>query len=209
MGFILFLGTYGTIAILLGMALIVIAIGVIRNRSFKKKHDIFEKFAAEKGLGLAFHNPFNFRFYGNDPKNSIRIEPYRGLVSGNNSVKGTIFTLSLINPELKTLKIFKLHDDYPWLSNLLPIDNAIKIKYNLGENVHIQTNDMLFSSFILSQDIIIDLGVLFNRIDAGVMYIYGDELGCIIPYFVYEEDMYNTWSKALDLLLNVKAELQI
>ncbi|MEM6631754.1 MAG: hypothetical protein AAF694_18915 [Bacteroidota bacterium] len=191
------------------MALIVIAIGVSRNRSFKKKHDLFQKFAEENSLGLAFHNPFNFRFYGNDPKNTVRIEPYRGLVSGSNSVKGTIFTLSLINPELKTLKIFKLHEEYPWLSNLLPIDNAIQIKNNLGEKVQIQTNDMLFSSFLLSQDIIIDLGVLFNRIDAGVIYIYGDELGCIIPYFVYEEGMYNTWGKVLDLLLNLKAELQV
>ncbi len=195
-------------AILIGMTLLVIGIGVTRNYNFKKKHDVFLRFAEDMSLGLSFHNPFNFTFFGKDPKNSIRIEPYRGLVNSQNSVKGVNFSLSIINPELKALKIVKPHDNYTWLTSIMPIDQALKIGHNLGEKVMMHTNDMLFSSYVLSQDIIIDLGVLFNRVEAGVVYIYGDKLGCIIPHFVFEDQMYDTWGKIVKLLFDLKTELQ-
>ena len=203
------MGTFWTLVILVSMTLLVIGIGVIRNFNFKKKHDIFIRFAEKKGLGLSFHNPFNFTFFGKDPKNSLRIEPYRGLIAAQNSVKGVIFSLPIINPEMKALKIVKPHESYTWLTGIMPIDNALKIGHDLGQQVVMHTNDMLFSSYMLSQDIIIDLGVLFNRVEAGIVYVYGDKLGCIIPHFVYEDDMYDTWEKVVELLFNLKAELQV
>jgi len=203
------IATYWTVSILLGMALIVVIIGILRNRSFKRKHDLFQKFADSHALGLAFQNPFHFTFFGNNNTLAYRIEPYRGLMGSGGAIKGAIFTLPLINPELKALKISKSHPEYPWIDSILPIDDPIKVGHVLGEGISITANDMVFTSFILTQDIIIDLGVLFNRVDAGVVFIYGDQLGCIIPHMLYEENMYETWEKALELLHSIKMELQV
>jgi len=209
MAYLLMHPTYLMFVFILLVALGAIATGMIRNRNFKKKQEIYQKFSQQNGLKLAFRNPKNFTLFGEYRGFSIRIEPYRELSQNPLSSKGVIFQLPLVNPHLKALRIVRKNEKYPWIQGFYPIDNPIQVNKQLGKDVTIQTNDMLFSSFILSEDLLIDLGVLFTRIDSGIIFIHNDMLGCIIPQYLYEKDMSTVWQLVIDLLCNMKDELMM
>jgi len=209
MSYVLMLPTSWMLVIIILLAIGTIAIGVIRNRRFKRKQDAYHTFADKNGLRVAFRNPHNFTIFGEYRGLSIRVEPHRGLIANPSSRKGVIFNLPLVNPNIKAIRIVKIGDKHPWINDLYPIDNPIFANKNLGDKVVIQSNDMLFSSFLLSDDVIIDLGILFNRIEAGIIFIYQDELGCVMPHFLFEPDMQATWQLVLDLLCDIKEELMM
>lgn len=189
------------------LALGAIATGILRNKRFRKKQNIYHQFTSKNHLKLAFRNPKNFTIYGEYRGFSIRVEPNRELKQNGNSSDGVIFQLPLVNPNLKAIRIVKKNNKYPWIQGLFPIDQVVAVKNTLGDEVIIQTNDMLFSSFLLSEDLLIDMGVLFTKLDAGIIFIHNDVLGCIIPHYIYENNMEEVWQRVMDILCDIKEEL--
>ena len=87
------------------------------------------------------------------------------------------------------------------------LDQPSFVRHDLGEWLQITTNDLLFASLILSDDIKISLYDTFNKIDAGLVYIEDEELAFIFPELLTDPEQVASIEKMIQLIVDIKDEL--
>jgi len=185
--------------------LAVFAIAIIRHRRFQKRQELHGRLAADMGLKFTFQYPHQYRVYGNYKGYPISVFPIELLRESKDKVKyASKISIPMVNPNRKSIRI---HPKGSELAQLIPIDQALKVKHPAQSWLSIDTNDFLFSSLILSDDIKISLGAFFQSLGKGIVYIQDDELACILPGLLQAEDQIAHYVSALDLLCEIKDEL--
>ena len=139
-------------------------IGMIRNRNFDKKEKLHQKLAQALGLSLSYQNQKDFTIYGYYRSYPLRIE---GISINSPELKKPFHavkcSISMVNPQLKILRIAKSHPEFELFENLVILDRPVHMPHNLGDWLDISTNDLMFGSILLSDDIKISLFEVFNH----------------------------------------------
>lgn len=197
-----FLGV-GVLVLIIATAFIV---GMIRNRNFQYRQELHETVARQTNLKLAYQSPQQYKMYGEYRGYPVKISSIELMKSSKEDVKFVSkIRIDMINPNRKSILISLPGAS---LTKLVPLDDPVKVKHNAQEWLDIYTNDMMFSSLLLSDDVKISVGAFFqSKEQNGVIYIYDDELACIFPELLLKSDQVNVYKKALDVLCDIKDEL--
>jgi len=183
-------------------------IGIIRNRNFSRKEKLHKRLASLLGLSLSYQSEDDFVIFGSHRDYRVRLESI-GLTDreNQNMIPALKWSIPMVNPQLKILRMAKDSDHFPQLKSVAHLDRPVKMAHDLGEFLSITTNDLMFGSILLSDDIKISLFELFNPIEAGLLYIDGEELGMISPELLIREELVEWHTKAVALLCDIKDEL--
>ena len=191
------------------IALAIIVIGIIRNRNFSRKEKLHQEFSKKNGLQLAYIHERQFNMYGNYRGYPVLIESFGySLPENKKKILPTIkFSIPITNPMRKCFKAEKGINVYPQLANLAPLDKGINVKHGMGEEISMTTNDMLFSSRILSEEVRISIFEAFKNQEGGVLFLQDENLSFATPLLLIQENTMKSWQKMLDLLCDIKDEL--
>ncbi|MEL7340083.1 MAG: hypothetical protein AAGM67_06320 [Bacteroidota bacterium] len=182
--------------------LIAILVGYRRHKRYGRWEKLHARFAKRRSLKHNFIHQDNFQFYGSYRDYKVQVKPEK-----IDERLFSRFCIEMINPNRKALRISRSNEAFPSLEKEAIIDHPFPIKHDIGEWLVMQTNDLLFSSLILSDDIRISLHEVFSKYEAALLYIYDEELVLLIPQTLeYEEDMIK-YEKALEILCDIKDEL--
>ncbi|RMG25753.1 MAG: hypothetical protein D6730_10340 [Bacteroidetes bacterium] len=182
-----------------------VAVGVIRNRRFQLNQQAHEDLARELGMKLAFESPRAYRIFGRYRGYEALIAPVEMPPAVRESVPlATKASLSMTNPNRKRLYVFPQQTP---LVALLPDDAAVKVTHPAQDWLEIRTDDLLFSSLILSEDVNISLGAFFQQHPRAILYLMDDELACILPGLIHKNVAVSTVIQAINLLCDLKDEL--
>lgn len=186
---------------------LVLGIGLYRHRRFIYREKLYTNFSKKSGLNLTYSSEKDFLLFGPYKGFDLRVEPFITPLKRltNKAVK---FSVNVNNPQLKSLRITNLPNEYQWMHYLAPVFDPV-IAHPLNSRLEIRSNDPGLTGYILSDDIQIDLVEIMNRIDAGILYIQGNILAFICPHFLFQHaDMPEVWAKIIHLLSDIKEELK-
>lgn len=177
-------------------------VGVIRHKRFNRWEKLHKRFAHRRNLQHNFQHFSRFHHYGSYREYQIEITPE--LID---KVWFTRFSIAMINPNRKALRIAKANEAFPSFKELAIIDHPFEIQHDLGDWLTMQTNDLIFSSLVLSDDIRISLHEALNALPAGLIFLYDESLSFLRPGMLDQEPDLLQFEKALDLLCDIKDEL--
>ncbi|MEO0469517.1 MAG: hypothetical protein AAF206_07855 [Bacteroidota bacterium] len=187
------------------LMLIALAIGMIRNRRFHLQEARHKKFAKKYDLNLAYMNEKDFTMFGNFRSYPITL---CNAEAGNpEAIQGVKIYIPMTNPSRKSIRIVRGDDKHPPLVQFAPFAHALRIPFDVAFSLRAETNDLVFSSLILSDDVRIGIYQLFNKIEAGILYLHDEELACFFPDFFVHNNMANLYHEAMELLADIKDEL--
>ena len=191
------------------IALAVIVTGIIRNRNFSRKEKLHQAFSNKNGLQLAYIHERQFNMYGNYRSYPVLIESFASSLPENRkkTFSAVRFSIPITNPMRKCFKAEKGIKAFPQLALLAPLDKGINVKHGVGDEISMTTNDMLFSSRILSEEVRISIFEAFKDQEAGVLYLQDENLSFATPVLLSNENASISWQKMLDLLCDIKDEL--
>jgi len=202
------MGTTGFIIVMSILAIASVTAAIIRNRNFRKKEKLHEGLGETYGLSLAYASERSFTLFGTYQEYSLRIEP----VELPNRSRETILealkiSIPMVNPQRKLFRAIKPLEELPHLDIIADLDQPSFVRHDLGEWLQITTNDLLFASLILSDDIKISLYDTFNKIDAGLVFIEDEELAFIFPELLTDSEQVVSIEKMIQLIVDIKDEL--
>lgn len=196
--------------IALGMGLTGLSLGIWawqRYRQRKKLENLHMGFARERGLKTAYLNPKDMQIYGHYREYPVQITA--DTLAHSSTVARNVLKVSLpmINPNRKCLRISVGGIDYPEFDRLVVLDRPIQVQHDLGDWLRMESNDIFFTSLILTDDIKISLYELFKEREALLLYIQDDELAMISPTLLFTASDQAFLGKQLDILCDIKDEL--
>lgn len=183
-----------------------VAVGVWRNRRYQTLKELHEAMAERLGLNLAFQFARNYRMFGK----------YRGYQASVFAIEikqdqatqpqyATKLQLEMKNPNQKCLRMYpKEENDFV---RLFPMEQASPVQHDASNWLTIDSNDLFLTSLILSEDVKISMGVFFKAQPDAIVYLQDDELACILPGLLEEPVQLEAYQTALDLLCDIKDEL--
>ncbi|MEL7530543.1 MAG: hypothetical protein AAFN10_04510 [Bacteroidota bacterium] len=196
------MGTTITFGIIIIVILTAIIVGYRRHRRYGRWEMLHQRFAKRRSLKVNFIHQDNFQFYGSYRDYKVVIKPEM-----IDEVLFSSFAIEMINPNRKALRIAKKSESAPTLDSKAVIDHPFKIKHDIGKWLIMETNDLVFSSLVLSDDIRISLHEIFSAHNAALLYIYDEELALLVPKTLDREEDIIPYEKALELLCDIKDEL--
>lgn len=194
-----------TTPILLGIAgLVVVGLiiwNIIHHRRFLKREAMYRELASDLTLHIAYTDYRDFTIFGKFRDYQVKIIPYDRL-PGYQMIQ---YLIPMVNPNLKWLKISKNPQQaMPVISHH---DKAMQVKHDIGGDISIETNDMIFSSLILSDNVKISIHDTFRDIEAGELFIEGDSMAFITPNPLRSEEDIRAGEKIINLMCDMKDEL--
>ena len=199
--------TFVAIAAVIVIGLTIAAIFI---RKYHLKEKIHQMLSDNFGMRGSFINEkrFQLRGWADDYKltiQSIRIPESEAAKEEGNAIK---FALPMVNPMRKCLRIVKEDAQHPEISNYIPLDKLLVVKHDMGDWLKINTNDLVFSSLVLSENARISVhDALKNLPHGAIMYIQDEELACIIPSLLKKEAQLEGFYKIVNALKDMKDEL--
>lgn len=181
----------------------------IRYVKWAKIEKLHQRLGSEHDLQVAYLNSKAFTIFGSFRNYSIHIEAIALSDLESKSILGVKCQLPMTNPNRKALRIAHLGSKSAYLNQLAVIDRPVVIKHGFGENIEVLTNDLLFSGIILSDDVKISLYEVLKEVDSALLYLYDTELVFIWPESLTEDSDLIHWSKVINLLCDMKDELNI
>lgn len=199
--------TWSLIPIFLVIALAII-VGIRRHRRFRINEQRHIQLARLLGLKRAYVSPSDFTLFGQFQGFDLRVEPQLVQTRGEQSYFEIVKTaIPMVNPNLKILAISKGIREVPAMQQLIQLDKPVHIPHQIGDWLSITTNDMFFSSIILTDDIKISIYKLFSRLDQGLLYIQDEELAFVLPGYITQDAQVNAIHLAAQLMVDIKEEL--
>lgn len=181
---------------------------LLQHFRYKRKARLHHQFADKVGLKLDYRNPQQFTFFGHYRDYPVRIQRLPGLAPGQKSSLSPIkFSITLNNPMRKCWVVEKPGDPSLSVQHWVVLNQSISIKHDLSEKLLISTNDMMLSARILSDNVKISVADTFRSLPAGLMYIQDEELVVLTQLGLQQEADLPLYKKMLDLLCDVKDEL--
>ena len=184
-----------------------IGFGVYRNLRFRRIQMLHNRIANDIGLKLVYADARNFTLFGDFRSYPVRMEPISLVSDTKNPHWGIKISIPMVNPTLKALRIAKSSPSYPYLEQVGKVFRPVEVPHKIADELRIETNDFMFCHLILSDDVKMDLVVLFKALEAGVVYLQDDELSCVLPDLIRDQPHLQIYHTALELLCNMKDEL--
>lgn len=186
-----------------------VAVGVARNRTFRRKELLHQRLARQLGIKVAYQSERDFDLFGTYQGYPLRIEavtlhPDRPGASPLLVVKAS---MPMVNPNLKSLRIAREQEEFPRLNRYRKLDRPIHLDHGIAPWLEITTNDPMFSGLILSEDVKISLFEAFNPLETGLVYLQDEELSFMMPYLLITEERVNQCIRMVDLLVEIKNQL--
>ena len=204
-----FMETYWFIIVAVLIAAGSIAIGVYRNRRFRAMELRHSGLAESLGLEIAFADPRQYAIFGNLRGYPIRIEPVNLAEPGSKTPAWhTKIHLQVQNPLRKMIRIARRSPGTPLLDRIVPLNRLDSLAHDLDPWMNLQTNDMMFASILLSDEVKISIHLAFRDCEAAVLYIEDDELAWVMPGLLADEAASRQLTLAADLLCDMKDELK-
>lgn len=187
-----------------------VAVWAVRSYQKRKKAErLHEDFAREHGLKMAYLQPEDVQIYGHYRDYPAKITT-ETLPHSSTELRTVLkVVLPMINPNRKCLRISVDSLDYPEFDRLVVLDRPIKVQHDLGEWLRMESNDLFFSSLILTDDIKISLYEIFKDRPAVLLYIQDDELALISPTLLRDRPDAVYIDKQLNVLCDIKDELNL
>ena len=185
-----------------------IGVGVFRNRRFKAKELLHLTLAESLGLELAFASPQQYSIFGHYNSYPVRIEGVNLARPGSKEAAWFTHTsIPMTNPLRKMIRVSKRHSGFEELESLVQVARPDSVSHDLSDELDIQTNDLMFASVILSENVKISLHQLFQQVPAGVLAIEDDSLFMTFPGLMTNEEQQQISSLAVQTLTDIKDEL--
>ncbi|MDX1909370.1 MAG: hypothetical protein SF053_20190 [Bacteroidia bacterium] len=179
-----------------------------RGQTFLQDEVRHQKLAQQLGVQLAWQSLREYTIFGTYRGYQIAIQPVIYPVAGMSRLwMGTRILLPMINPNRRALRISRHLVEHRVLERIAPLDKPLYFSHQIAPWLEITTNDMMFSSLILSEEIKITLYEVFSRLEAGVACIYDEELCFVMPGLIRHEEAADLCLRALNLLCDIKDEL--
>lgn len=190
------------------LTIVTIAIGMIRNRRFKALEDLHASLGKRLHLDIAYASPKSYTLFGTHREYPIKIQPINLALPGTNEPKWfTKVMIPMVNPVRKMLRISRRSPYFSELENLVHVARVDSVSHDLEPWLDIQTNDLMFSSIVLSENVKISIHQVFSQLVSGLLYIEDDELSIILPGPIgSEKDMELAYLGA-ETLCDMKDEL--
>ncbi len=205
----LFMETYWFIIVAVFIAAGSIAIGVTRNRRFRAIELRHSKLAGSLGLEVAFADPRQYAIFGSLRGYPIRIEPVNLAEPGSKQPAWhTKIHLQVQNPLRKMIRIARRSPHAHLLDRIVPLNRLDSLAHDLDPWMNLQTNDMMFASILLSDEVKISIHLAFRNTDAAILYIEDDELAWVMPGLLLDDTASQLLALAADLLCDMKDELK-
>ncbi|TAE56067.1 MAG: hypothetical protein EAZ89_05055 [Bacteroidetes bacterium] len=186
-----------------------VGVGFVRNRNFRRKEALHQALADAYHLQIAYANELNFTIFGQHREYPVQIDVARLHVRGKREARYCLkISLPMTNPNRKSLRISRRNPDWSEFDGLAVIDRPFVVRHGISNWLEILTNDMIFSSLILSEDIKITLFEVFNPLEAGLLCIHDEELSFYYPGLLDSQEQHIHSGKILELLCDIKDELK-
>ncbi len=183
-------------------------IGMVRRRNFDRKENLHKQLARRLGISLSYLNHKDFTLFGNYRGYNLRLEVVD--LSDRDKKEKRLYlkcAIPMINPQLKVLRIEKADPAFQEMDKLAILDRPVHMPHDIGDWLAISTNDMMFGSILLSDDLKISLFEVLKPAEAALLYIEGEELAFVSPQLILDENQIEYYQKATDLLADIKDEL--
>ena len=189
------------------LALGSIWVGFSRNRRFRRKENLHRELGRRHGLRLAYQSERDLTLFGTYRGYPLRIEAVPVRLNGEVVTTALQCSLPMVNPTRKALRIAKRSPALPAWDQVAVIDRPIHFRHDLGDWLEIQTNDFLFASRILSDNVKISLFEAFKPLEGAVLYVEDAALAFLSPQLMTTPEAQAQVQKAIDLLADMKDEL--
>lgn len=200
--------TFWFIILAVLLAGISITVGVVRNRRHQFKERLHQSVATALSLNLAYAAPRDYQIYGTHREYPIQIEAMNLARPGAKEPDWyTKISIPMVNPRRKMIRITRRNDAYEALERLVQVGKPTSVGHDLADWMDIQTNDLMFSSLILTENVKISLFQAFQPLAAGLCYIEDEELAFVMPGLLEAESQVQPCIHAASLLADIKDEL--
>ena len=179
-----------------------------QNRGGSKIQYQLDQFAKDKDIKLSYSRRDDFLMYGKYKAFDLQIYPWQP-PGFKPSRPYLFFSVRMHNPMLKAVQVIKANPAFPEFHSTYFEKLPINYKHDFGPSIEIYTNDIMFSSILFSEDVKIDLGLAFQKLEAAAWFISGDTMGFIKPQDWDHSKITLYWDEILDLLTSVKEELSV
>ncbi len=174
--------------------------GLLAIRSFQQKRKPFEFLAEKLGLELSYNSATEFMLrgrYRGYPVTALAVQ--EETKDGSQAILYKV-SIPMINPQEKMLLVYTGKDRY---STRIDESRKIPLQETFAPPIQAFTNDLLFSSFVLTESIRMKIEkVCSNLSDAG-LFISEDEL----TFLANAQEDANSIQTLLDLLADIKDSL--
>ncbi len=186
-----------------------ITVGVIRNRRFRKKEEFHQETAARLSLDMAYASQTDFAFFGEYRGYAFRIEPVNLAPPGSKTPSWFLrLSIPMTNPLRKMIRISRRDLKASVLEQIIPMARPDSVSHDMESWLDIQTNDLMFSSVILSENVKISIHQAFRALSAGVLGVEDAELLCVFPGLLSDSDQQTNTLLAAEVMCDIKDELQ-
>ncbi|MDX2245508.1 MAG: hypothetical protein SF052_01930 [Bacteroidia bacterium] len=149
--------------------------GLSTHRKFTQLENLHREFARKMSLHIAYTHEKDFTIFGRFRDYPVKVTPFDKFTKP----ACLCFSIPMINPNLKWLKISKNLSGK--LDDLTQNDKSIIVNHPLSQDIRIETNDLMFSGLILSENVKISLHDTFKDLTEGLLYIEGETMNFILP----------------------------
>lgn len=183
-------------------------VGMLRNRKFDRIENLHKSLARQLGLSISYLNQKDFTLFGKYRGYKVRIEGIKLPSEDRTETLPAIkCSVQMVNPQLKCLRVEKKAESFSYFNKLAFIPRPFNMNHNIGDWLSITTNDMMFASILLSDDLKISLFETFNPVENAILYIEGEEMVFLGLDLMEEQDRVNYYAGVLDLLADIKDDL--
>lgn len=177
-----------------------------RNQRYHKLESLHETLAFRLNSRLSYRDERNFLVYGDHRNYKFRMTPISE-ESGEHKVplEGLRISIPMTNPNRKYLRVAKLGQAFGQAAS---VDKFFVVQHEAKEWLEILSNDMFFSSLLLTEDLKISLGAHFQKYN-GVLFIEDNEMVYVAPTPIREEEQIESIEAALRLMCDMKDELNV
>ncbi|MCB0837499.1 MAG: hypothetical protein KDD63_02855, partial [Bacteroidetes bacterium] len=177
--------------------------GVRQYRRFRFIENMHRNLAEKTGLHPAYLNERSFNIFGSYRGYPLKITPFM-IVKQSLAVR---FTIPMINPNLKWFSASKNLEAIPGFDQVTFHDKASDISQDIDPQIKIRSNDMIFSSLILSDNVKISIFEAFKDIPSGLLVIEDKEMYFILPGKIDNDVKISQSEKIINLMCDMKDEL--
>ncbi|MEM7658014.1 MAG: hypothetical protein AAF399_17950 [Bacteroidota bacterium] len=177
-------------------------------RRYNIQQGLHAHLATLHGIQLAYVSPRSFQMFGEYRGYPLQMEavglPY---LNRKGMRYGFQLMLPMINPNRMALRISKGEAELPFLTQLAPIEKPMALDHGIADWLSIHTNDPMFAGLVLTDDVKITVYEVFRDVPGGVLFMYDEALAMFIPELLNQKSQLKTLGKAVQLLCDMKDEL--
>ena len=112
----------------------------------------------------------------------------------------------LSNPNNKYIRLSKGVQQLEWHTMFVHPD-LVQVKHGYGDDVSLESSDMVFSSYVMTEAVTARMGILIKETNQVVVAMQGDALFALVPNTLADAKAWKPIAEAMTLLTDIKDAL--